>query len=138
MYQSTSKEISEMNKVIFIFSFFIILFNFTYAFAQSLQDQSGATGRQVGATVGGIAGGATGNFATGGNVAAATAGSEIGRQVGGVVGEQTFRAIASDSSDSSLEPNTSSSGLDEKSKSSLIGDGLEKTGKEIPTTLDFQ
>ncbi|MBT3366697.1 MAG: hypothetical protein HN472_07910 [Nitrospina sp.] len=126
-----------MNRVIFIFLYSIFIFNVNCVFAQNLQDQSSAAGRQIGQTVGGMAGGAAGNFASGGNIAATTAGSEVGRQVGGVVGEQTIRAIGSKSNASLIDSKASLPQVDETQKSSLSQEGLGKTEKEISSVLDF-
>ena len=125
-----------MNRVIFIFLYSIFIFNVNCVFAQNLQDQSSAAGRQIGQTVGGMAGGAAGIFESGGNIAATTAGSEVGRQVGGIAGEQAFRAISEQSKTSTKEPDTSFSENEGAQIPSLPEGGLGETGKETPSLFD--
>jgi len=125
-----------MKKVTFCSLLLIFLISSSHSFAQTLQDQSGATGRQIGATVGSMAGGATGNFISKGNIAATTAGSEVGRQVGGIAGEQAFRAISEQSKTSTKEPDTSFSENEGAQIPSLPEGGLGETGKETPSLFD--
>jgi hypothetical protein len=127
-----------MNRTICIISFFVFFFNITFVVAKNAQGQSSSAGRQIGQTVGSMAGGAAGNFASGGNIATTTAGSELGRQVGGIAGEQAFIAIDKQVNTSTTESNDSSLEIEGAKSLSLGEDVSGGAGKETPSLLDLK
>ncbi len=118
-----------MVRIVLVFSSFFFFLNIACGHAQSSQSQSISAGRQIGQTVGGMAGGATGNFVSGGNLAATTAGSEIGRQIGGIAGEQAARTITG---------NVPALENDESRKSSDNEEKPEEAGKKISPLLNLK